>query len=186
MHYLVYVFSKSPKPDLNSILESHGDGREWDWFERGGRWTGHLSGYDPTADPANWETCDLCDGTGTRTAPVPTNPNWTPVPGQCNGCDQWKGKLPLGKRVRFGFEPHPGDTQRVADILGLLPQSPPAAFMRDDSDTWYSSEAHNPDFDEKSGDYSNYMIPNPDFRTSFAETLVAYTTYYVTVVDCHN
>ena len=33
----------------------------WDWFQIGGRWTGHLSDYDPEKDPANIERCDLCE-----------------------------------------------------------------------------------------------------------------------------
>lgn len=34
----------------------------WDWYQIGGRWTGHLSGYDPEADPKNKETCSCCHG----------------------------------------------------------------------------------------------------------------------------
>jgi hypothetical protein len=43
------------------------DGSRWDRYQIGGRWTGMLDqDYDPEKDPANTETCDLCDGTGTR------------------------------------------------------------------------------------------------------------------------
>ncbi len=43
------------------------DGSRWDWYQIGGRWTGKLDGYDPNADPANDESCELCGGMGTRT-----------------------------------------------------------------------------------------------------------------------
>jgi len=36
----------------------------WDGAETGGRFSGLLTGYDPTDDPTNWEICSLCDGTG--------------------------------------------------------------------------------------------------------------------------
>jgi len=39
---------------------------EWDGFEVGGRFTGLLDGYDPEQDPENFESCELCNGTGKR------------------------------------------------------------------------------------------------------------------------
>ncbi len=36
----------------------------WDWYQIGGRWTGHFDGYDPAKDPDNMETCEICNGRG--------------------------------------------------------------------------------------------------------------------------
>ena len=109
-----------------------------------------MDNYDPRKDPANWEVCRICKGTGTRTMPVPTDPNWKPVEGECNGCtwhvydenDQPKkdenGKLLLvphvegkpGWTVKFGFEPHDGD---VVPVSGLTePYYVPYAIVTPD------------------------------------------------------
>ena len=92
MHYgnLVIVPKNSDKPLDEKVEDVMASGFEdwWDWYQIGGRWTGALNpDYKPEEDPVNVETCDLCKGTGTRTEPVPGDPNWKPVQGQCNGCD---------------------------------------------------------------------------------------------------
>lgn len=38
----------------------------WDWWVIGGRWSGVHAKIDPTKDPANYEVCFLCCGTGKR------------------------------------------------------------------------------------------------------------------------
>ena len=78
-----------------TFLEPYGDGDVWDWLEIGGRWTGELTGCDPTADPRNLEPCDLCQGTGDRKDLEP--PEWKKDCGGCNGCG---GK---GKRVKHNL-----------------------------------------------------------------------------------
>lgn len=75
---------------------------KWDWYEVGGRFTGVLDGYDPTADPENWETCYLCGGTGQRTDIV--------VEGGCNGCQG------SGRALKDRWKPHPGDTRPAAEL----------------------------------------------------------------------
>lgn len=71
----------------------------WDWWQIGGRFTGTLTDYDPSADPANIEVCDLCGGTGTRGDMVVEN--------GCNGC------LGTGRRVNW-----PTDWKRYSgDVL---------------------------------------------------------------------
>ena len=84
---------KASDPDCE---ECHGKGTyrstrslkaKWDWWTVGGRWTGGFDpGYDPDEDPRNLEECNLCKGTGTRTMPVPGEPDWKPKKGECNGC----------------------------------------------------------------------------------------------------
>ena len=39
---------------------------KWDWWRIGGRYSGKLSTYEPQKDPANFQTCFLCGGTGMR------------------------------------------------------------------------------------------------------------------------
>jgi len=77
------------------------DKRKWDWWTIGGRFVGTLTGYDPIADPDNYETCIYCNGTGTRTVPVPGYPDWKPREGFCNGC--YDSKFP-GKALLFKFK----------------------------------------------------------------------------------
>lgn len=82
------------------------DGSRWDWYSLGGRSTGLLSGYEPWKDPANMETCDLCNGTGTRL-------DGMKVADGCNGCS---GK---GERQKWPtqWEDHSGDVAKVAQVL---------------------------------------------------------------------
>lgn len=89
-HYLVgVILPKPPAPDVGAtvarLLAPH-EGEHWDWYQIGGRWTGHVSGYVPETDPRNHEPCWLCQGTGKRTdmlgiAERLKNPAYT-----CNGC----------------------------------------------------------------------------------------------------
>lgn len=65
MHYLSYAVIKNDpsqtlEEQISTILGPHEenyDGDErigvWDWYQIGGRWTGHFDSYDPTTDPAN-------------------------------------------------------------------------------------------------------------------------------------
>jgi len=82
----------------------------WDWWQLGGRYSGRLAaGYDPEKDPANMETCWLCDGTGKRDDEIGRqcragNPEYT-----CNGCQgkghsvKWPSKwTDVGNVARWG------------------------------------------------------------------------------------
>lgn len=58
MHYLVYVFFEDePEPDVLKETVTAAltpfQNTEWDWFQIGGRWTGHLTDYNPETDPQN-------------------------------------------------------------------------------------------------------------------------------------
>lgn len=90
----------------------------WDWWVIGGRWTGVLDGYDPSADPVNQEQCVLCRGSGLRDDEVgrqhrATHPDYT-----CNGCQG------SGVSVKFRLAPHEGDLRSKADVIRAEAQSP--------------------------------------------------------------
>jgi hypothetical protein len=89
--------------------EDHG---WWDWWQIGGRYTGRLSGYNPRLNPDNIETCDLCNGTGTR-------PDMTVANG-CNKCDG-KGAA-LKWPTQWGL--HSGDIQRWGDVKAMVLSEP--------------------------------------------------------------
>lgn len=77
MHYHAEVWVHSLNNIEKQVEEAMSPFREededeeakgfWDWYQIGGRWKGE---HDPTyhidKDPANFETCDLCGGTGKR------------------------------------------------------------------------------------------------------------------------
>ena len=98
----------------------------WDWYQVGGRWTGeHFPDYDPNKDPANIETCSLCQGTGFRRDLVGREARLNDRTYTCNSCgtfDREKkvwthGEAGLGKCVKWPtswafFE---GDVVKVKD-----------------------------------------------------------------------
>jgi hypothetical protein len=101
--------------------------RRWDWWQVGGRWTGLLSpGYDPEKDPANIETCRLCDGTGRRADMVVEN--------GCNGC-QGTGRCVKWPTAWVKFS---GDQARWGslDLEKML-----AEACKRKSDEWNKAEA---------------------------------------------
>lgn len=84
MHYRVLAILEEPSIDkLAELMEPYGDGREWDFYQIGGRYTGFLDGYAPEKDPRNLEPCQYhqspdcphCKGTGS-TVTWPTR--WAP------------------------------------------------------------------------------------------------------------
>ncbi len=86
---------------------------KWDWWQIGGRWTGLLTpAYDPTEDPANKETCLLCQGTGMRNDEIGQNFRLKNPDYKCNGCDGAgiKTKWPTSWRR------HTGDQVQVKDL----------------------------------------------------------------------
>ncbi len=84
----------------------------WDWWQIGGRWTGALSDYNPAADPANVEICDLCSGTGSRPDGARFGAEWMESTGGCNGCG---GK---GTRTKWptAWARYDGDVARWGDV----------------------------------------------------------------------
>lgn len=98
----------------------------WDFWGVGGRWTGAHDGYDPRQDPENYETCDLCDGTGLRNDAIGQKARLEDSSYTCNGCTYWNDKKetwgygPFGPgkslKLAFDFKPHAGDVVAVQDI----------------------------------------------------------------------
>ena len=86
----------------------------WDWWQIGGRWTGHLSGYDPEKDPANIEVCKLCEGTGTRRDALAARSGIKE--GYCNGCSGHD--VGVGKCVKWPTQwaRHAGDIVPAAQL----------------------------------------------------------------------
>lgn len=113
MHYGVLVLLEPSETPVDLVLEEvlapYG-GKEWDWWQIGGRWTGILDGYEPTKDPQNWEQCNLCHGTGTRHGMKE---------GDCNGCtEHTKYGCPIGTRVKWPahYVSHGGDRLPLAQV----------------------------------------------------------------------
>lgn len=86
MHYRILAIVDEESGDLDKLLMPYGDGREWDFYQVGGRFTGAFDRYDPTKEPANIEACQHhqgaecvhCKGTGQVTK-WPTQ--WVPHAG---------------------------------------------------------------------------------------------------------
>lgn len=103
----------------------------WDWWVIGGRWTGVWSEHDPHEDPANWETCWLCGGTGLRNDDAgrlhrAANPQY-----DCNGCglrraDDPPTARPLGMKLK-----HPSDWARCEGDVVTVAQYRNCAAVRE-------------------------------------------------------
>jgi len=132
---LMAPFCQTPMPDrVLSAGELHDNERKWDWYQLGGRWTGHFDGYDPETDPANIEVCKWCVGTGKRDDAVgcqmrADNPEYS-----CNGC---QGK---GKCVKWptSWAPYAGDQIQVKDLK--QPIKPTFATLRNGG--WVEPNEH--------------------------------------------
>lgn len=92
---------------------------KWDWWTIGGRWSARFKeGYEPESDPRNWETCELCAGTGERLDGLSGER-------KCNGCGGMDrvvkpGEPPIGVKVKWPTQwvPVPeGDVIAVKDLL---------------------------------------------------------------------
>jgi hypothetical protein len=134
MHFLLYVLidnSGDVEEQVNRLMEPYGehtneDGH-WDWFQIGGRWTGHVSGYDPHEDEENYSTCNICNGIGIRLDDIGIGAGHHRKKldkeiaekvgreyGWCNACNG------LGKSTwPTQFRRHSGDVVRPGDILRL-------------------------------------------------------------------
>lgn len=90
----------------------HGTLGLWDWWQVGGRYSGRLSGYEPREDPANRETCWLCQGSGIRDDDAgrkwrEANPEYS-----CNGCNGSGLKLKWPTQ----WPPHAFDVVDLKDV----------------------------------------------------------------------
>ena len=102
--------------------------------------------------------------------PVPMDPNWKPVPGECNGCG---GK---GKRVKWTLAPFEGDIARIKDIP--KEKLDPHAFVTPDG-KWHERG--------KMGWWAivtDEQIPELWERTR-DKIIADYQDHLAVVVDCH-
>lgn len=80
----------------------------WDWWQIGGSWSGCLTSVDPEDNPANWETCFVCAGTGKRDDELGQRERERDPAYTCNGCNG------TGKTLKFSLEEYDGDVLPVA------------------------------------------------------------------------
>lgn len=171
MHYGILVIV-NPMDDIDAAvadaMEPYGDGKEWDWFQIGGRWTGHFDGYDPERDPANIQTCDLCGGTGDRADLTP--PEWKAKCGGCNGCHGkgQKSKWPTQwKRHSGDVKPVEALTAKDVDLYAICVEGY----------GWQAKEVYRPFSAEP-------FVPLP--MPSVEEIKAKFPHHLAVVVDCHN
>jgi hypothetical protein len=106
MHYAIMVIIKkrcSIEAGIAHVMKPFGNGREWDWYQIGGRWTGLFDGYKPEEDESNIEICDLCKGTGFRNDLIgkqmrEEDPTYT-----CNACGAYDKENKIWSHGRYGI-----------------------------------------------------------------------------------
>lgn len=164
----------------NENDESVKDG-QWDWWQLGGRWTGVWSDYNPLTDPANWEACWLCHGTGRRDDPIASRHRETVDPAYaCNGCGYGQGPKP-GIAVKYATQwviRPDKDVIAVPALVALLAQPEPAqpSAIVAAPDHWVADQTWNgKDFDV-----------DPDWAGTLDRTLTKYRDCWVTAVDIHS
>lgn len=161
MHFSTLVFipkEGDPRTEVERLMAPHRErwiedvnhedgGRirgHWDWYQIGGRWTGALTDYKPSEDPANLEKCDLCAGTGKRTD-MKKDFSWC---GGCNGCE--------GKGIRLkwptDWKEFDGD---VADAAyAATTDFVPHTYITPDGN-WHSEETWNGESFDKNGKHDD-------------------------------
>jgi hypothetical protein len=114
------------KPD-EGCEECNGSGKststynpksKWDWYQIGGRWTGYLDPtYEPSKDPRNQTSCELCHGTGLRNDQLGRDARAKDPTYTCNGCkDGVKTKWPTS----WVEPPEGGNIAPISTILKHL------------------------------------------------------------------
>ena len=206
-HYLAYVLipgdgdvddlvaeAMAPYDENRKVELTSEDGEEywhnphgfWDWFQIGGRWTGKLSGYDPSDDPSLMKSCWLCNGTGFRNDELgrkwrESDPEYT-----CNGC-QGKGEHQAWPTE---WPRHKGDIQDALAVLPALTEdSTPYAFIVHGSESVAKRERYVPDATD--GNYfvedwpPSRMLPLI-FKTVVARREAGFIGDRIVVVDYHS
>lgn len=146
----------------------------WDWWVIGGRWTGHLSEYDPVNDPRNWEKCFLCQGTGIRTDWRLKDPTYG-----CNGCGNKGTDIPPGMRLKHApqWVRHEHDTIPVASLLRLYVRAPekvePYRFVTPTGSVG------------KENWTGQTFLKDEEYPTKFVAALRAHNDHLAVIVDYH-
>jgi len=167
-----------PKPDCS---DCKGTGRntteynpqsKWDWFQIGGRWTGHLSGYDPDTDPRNWEPCTMCGATGKRDDTLGRETREKDPTYTCNVCQGWK----IARK--FSNAPDPSGDWRLCGSVDWTDKTIPYAIVDPDGEWhergqmgWFGLSSNDKSRDEW----------GEQARAIFAK----YPDHLAVVVDCH-
>lgn len=174
---------KAVTPEVTRLLapydendEAFREGSKWDWWVIGGRWTGSLDGYDPTKDPTNVVTCDLCHGTGTRPDGLAKfGAAWVEAMHGCNGCNG------TGKMVTWPSQwgDHKGDIAPAASIDAAKIADSFAAVVTPDG-AWHGA---------RMGWWGAVLEEKADsaeaWVTEVKSLLDAHPTATAVVVDCH-
>ena len=174
---------------------------KWDWWQIGGRWTGHWSpDYEPEKDPRNTETCRMCQGSGMRTDIVELHgklasgewvaeserpafaKDWT-----ADDCHEYLGKTGCnscqGKGTRSvwptGWVSHPGDTLPVAALLELDALDASTFAVLTPEGEWVERG--------KMGWFGMCQDEQEvtDWVAQWKETLEQFPDHIAVVVDCH-
>lgn len=87
---------------------------KWDWYQIGNRFEGVFAEeYNPADDPANYEECRLCCGTGCRSDDVGRAQRAKDPTFSCNGC------LGTGRARNFFNRPTDYNIARAEEVLRL-------------------------------------------------------------------
>jgi hypothetical protein len=173
VHFSVFVITENgTDAEVDKLLMQY-FGKNWDWWQIGGRWTGILDGYDPDTDPKNIEVCSLCRGTGTRRDMVVRDRDQVRIKrnGGCNGCGG-KGKHPVWPTER---KPHDGDRAKISDIGDLTDRQIPSTIVTPDG-AWHAYECWDGD----------NWIKTPEWHQKVRELILAHPDSILVVVDCHD
>lgn len=146
--------------------------QHWDWYQIGGRWTGHFDGYNAEADPKNIETCDICHGTGERPNGLRDyGKEWFEANHGCNGC------AGQGTRAKWPTQwaEHAGDVKPVA----LLNDGDVDVYAICVEGQWFGGTDYLP-WKEISEMFPKRERPTLDWLQK------EYPEHLAVIVDCHN
>lgn len=172
-----YVLRPWDENAFNDDEEEINPNGQWDWWRLGGRWTGIWSNYEPRKDPANYETCFLCHGTGRR---VDENartwrqqaPDYT-----CNGCGPAAGTVPgvaLKWPTQWAQRPDL-DLVPVTHLLAVDDQLLPTALVAA-PDLWLARETWT----------GTDFVETPNWTVLLREKLQTFRDCWVAAVDIHH
>jgi len=116
MHFHAEIWVKN-KP--KSLQEAQGIvksiGHLGDWNQIGGRWMGEHDNYKPENNPANYEVCNICKGTGTRDWDK-TDDQWAK---DCHGCNSCHG-TGVSQKWPTEWKPYEGDILELSKVRDNL------------------------------------------------------------------
>lgn len=161
-------------------MTTYNEQSKWDWWSIGGRWTGWLSGYDPTTDHDNWEMCSMCGGTGKRTDALGREERAKNPEYGCNGCGEWDEEKKViatgtGKSLRFTLKQYDGDVMPVraipADKTPFAIVTPDGVWHEKGNMGWWACVS-----DEKAAE---------DWKEEVTSLFAQHQDTICVAVDCH-